>query len=68
MQAPRFVRPPTEEEKQALAAGLRSADAFTLRRSQIILASARGEHAPAPGRPFAFSCLPGLRSPGRDDR
>jgi len=47
MQAPRFVRPPTEEEKQALAAGLRSADAFTLRRSQIILASARGEHAPA---------------------
>jgi transposase len=47
MQAPRFVRPPTEEERQALAAGLRSADAFTLRRCQIILASARGERAPA---------------------
>lgn len=50
MQAPRFVRPPTEEERQALAAGLRSADAFTLRRSQIVLASARGEHAPAIAR------------------
>ena len=43
MKAPLFVRPPTEEERQALAAGLRSADAFTLRRSQIVLASARGE-------------------------
>jgi len=47
MQTPRFVRPPTEEERQALAAGLRSADAFTLRRCQIVLASARGERAPA---------------------
>src|SRR4051794_37842780 len=47
MQAPCVVRPPTEEERQVLAAGLRSADAFTLRRSQIVLASARGEHAPA---------------------
>ena len=47
MQAPRFVRPPSEEEQQALAAGLRSADAFTLRRCQIVLASARGERAPA---------------------
>ena len=47
MQAPLFVRPPTEEEQQALAAGLRSADAFPLRRCQIVLASARGERAPA---------------------
>ena len=47
MQAPLVVRPPTEEEAQALAAGLRSADAFTLRRCQIVLASARGERAPA---------------------
>jgi transposase len=47
MQAPLFVRPPNEEERQALAAGLRSADAFTLRRCQIVLASARGERAPA---------------------
>ena len=50
MRAPLFVRPPTEEERQALAAGLRSADAFTLRRSQIVLASARGERAPAIAR------------------
>lgn len=55
MQAPRFVRPPTEEERQALVAGLRSADAFTLRRCQIVLASARGEHAPAIGRSLGCS-------------
>lgn len=46
MQSPLFVRPPTESEQQALAAGLRSADAFTLRRCQIVLASARGERVP----------------------
>jgi transposase len=50
MQAPLFVRPPTESEQQALAAGLRSADAFTLRRCQIVLASARGERVPAIAR------------------
>ena len=50
MQAPLFVRPPTELEQQALAAGLRSADAFTLRRCQIVLASARGERVPAIAR------------------
>jgi transposase len=55
MQAPRFVRPPSEEERQALAAGLRSADAFTLRRCQIVLASARGEHAPAIARSVGCS-------------
>jgi transposase len=50
MQAPLFVRPPTDAEQQALAAGLRSADAFTLRRCQIVLASARGERVPAIAR------------------
>lgn len=55
MQAPLFVRPPTESERQALAAGLRSADAFTLRRCQIVLASARGEHAPAIARALGCS-------------
>jgi transposase len=50
MRPPLFVRPPTEEEEQALAAGLRSADAFTLRRCQIVLASARGERVPAIAR------------------
>jgi transposase len=46
MQAPLLVRPPTDAERQALEAGLRSSQAFTLRRSQIILASARGDHTP----------------------
>lgn len=55
MQPPRFVRPPTEDERKALATGLRSADAFTLRRSQIILASARGERAPAIARSLGCS-------------
>src|SRR5215218_4319543 len=47
MQAPLFVRPLTDAERQAVEAGLRSSRAFTLRRSQIILASARGAHTPA---------------------
>jgi transposase len=55
MQAPLFVRPPTEEEEQALAAGLRSADAFVLRRCQIVRASARGETAPAIARDLGCS-------------
>jgi transposase len=55
MHAPLFVRAPTEEERQALAAGLRSADAFTLRRCQIVLASARGERAPAIARGLGCS-------------
>jgi hypothetical protein len=37
---PVFVRPPTDAERQALEAALRSSDAFVLRRAQIILASA----------------------------
>ena len=54
-QAPLLGRSPTDEERQALAAGLRSADAFTLRRSQIVLASARGEHVPAIARSLGCS-------------
>jgi len=41
--APLFVRPPTDAERRALEDGLRSPDAFVLRRAQIILASAQGE-------------------------
>src|ERR687886_2733633 len=41
--APLVVRPPTDAERQALEDGLRSPDAFVLRRAQIILASAQGE-------------------------
>lgn len=46
MKAPIFVRPLTDAEREAVETGLRSADAFTLRRSQIVAASARGEHIP----------------------
>src|SRR5688572_26413445 len=46
MKPPIFVRALSQEERKALEAGLRSKDAFVLRRSQILLASARGEHPP----------------------
>ena len=42
MHPPLFVRPLTHEEHQVVRAGLRSPSAFTLRRSQILLASAEG--------------------------
>ncbi|SEJ54793.1 Winged helix-turn helix, partial [Azotobacter beijerinckii] len=45
MKAPLFVRPLTTEERQALQAGLRAREAFTLRRCQILLASADGKTA-----------------------
>ncbi len=45
MRRPIYVRAFTDAEQQALAAGLHSPDAFVLRRCQILLASARGEHA-----------------------
>jgi len=54
MKQPIFVRPLTEEEYKDLEAGLRSSDAFVLRRSQILLASARGERVPIIAR--ALSC------------
>lgn len=41
MKAPIYVRALSSEERTALEAGLRSSDAFTLRRSQILLASSR---------------------------
>jgi hypothetical protein len=46
MKAPLLVRPLTDAERDAVETGLRSSDAFTLRRSQILAASARGEHVP----------------------
>jgi transposase len=46
MKPPIFVRPLSQKEREALTTGLRSKDAFVLRRSQILLASARGEHPP----------------------
>ena len=46
MKAPLFIRPLTENERSQVQAGLRSSDAFVLRRCQILLASDRGERAP----------------------
>jgi hypothetical protein len=46
MKPPIFVRTLSKEESEALEAGLRSSDAFVLRRCQILLASARGERPP----------------------
>lgn len=44
------VRALTAAERQALVRGLRSADGFTVRRSQIVLASAAGDGPAAIGR------------------
>jgi transposase len=46
MKTPIFVRSFSDEEREALQAGLRSKNAFTLRRCQILLASSRGEEVP----------------------
>src|SRR5215468_9171973 len=43
MKPPLFVRPLTAAERAALRQGLRSPDAFTLRRSQVLLHSDRGQ-------------------------
>ncbi len=45
MRRPIFVRPLSDVERKSLEAGLRSPDAFVLRRCQILLASSRGENA-----------------------
>jgi transposase len=45
MKPPIYVRPLSDAERESLEAGLRSSDAFTLRRCQILLASDRGENA-----------------------
>jgi transposase len=46
MKPPIYVRPLTDAEREAVEMGLRSPNAFTLRRSQIIAANARGEQVP----------------------
>jgi transposase len=43
MEPPLFVRPLTADERQQLQAGLHARDAFTLRRCQILSASAQGQ-------------------------
>jgi len=37
MKEPVLVRPPSDDERKTLKAGLRSPDAFVLRRCQILL-------------------------------
>ena len=54
MRSPVYVRPLTDAEFTALQQGLRAADSFTVRRCQILLASARAERAPDIAR--ALSC------------
>src|SRR5438270_13643067 len=43
MKPPLFIRPLSEAERTALRQGLRSPDAFTLRRCQILLHSGQGQ-------------------------
>jgi transposase len=45
MKPPLFVRELSDIERRALQAGLRSREAFTLRRAQILLASAEGQRS-----------------------
>jgi hypothetical protein len=52
---PLHVRALTDAEHKALAAALRSTDAFVLRRAQILLASARGERVSTTGPLVGFS-------------
>lgn len=47
MRKPLFVRSLIASEREQQEVGLRSKDAFVLRRCQMVLASARGQHAPA---------------------
>jgi predicted DNA-binding transcriptional regulator len=54
MKSPIYARPLNDAERKAAEAGLRSSDAFVLRRCQILLASTRGERVPVIAR--ALSC------------
>jgi transposase len=45
MHTPRFLPPLTAAERATLDAGLRSAEAFTVRRCQMLLARAEGQHS-----------------------
>jgi transposase len=50
MHPPIFVREPSAEERARLEAALRAPDAFTVRRAQIVLASAEGRRPRAIAR------------------
>jgi len=55
MKEPIFVRTLTDDERKGLEGGLHSPEAFVLRRCQIVLASARGEHISAIARHLGCS-------------
>jgi transposase len=46
MKPPIFIGKLSKDERKRLEAGLRSKDTFTLRRSQMLLASSRGDEVP----------------------
>src|SRR5689334_8200905 len=50
MKAPIYIRALSPDERAEIEAGLRSSDAFTLRRSQILLASSHGQRPAAIAR------------------
>lgn len=50
MQAPLCIRPLSADERIALEAGLRSSSGFTVRRCQMLLESADGQHTTAIAR------------------
>ena len=50
MQAPLYIRPLSADERIALEAGLRSSSGFTVRRCQMLLESADGQHTTAIAR------------------
>jgi len=52
MKTPLFIRPLTENERSRIQAGLRSKEAFVLRRAQVLLASEHGERATAIAKQF----------------
>ncbi|HYN69239.1 MAG TPA: helix-turn-helix domain-containing protein [Candidatus Eisenbacteria bacterium] len=61
MKPPTFVRPLSPEERQALRAGLRSPEAFTLRRCLVLLNSADGQR-PRPIAAAVGCCVQSVRN------
>jgi hypothetical protein len=58
MHPPIFVREPSDAERRQLEAGLRAANAFTVRRAQIVLLSAEGRR-PREMALSGISCVSG---------
>ena len=55
MKPPIFVRTLTPQERQQLAAGLRSKEAFVLKRCQILLTSAQGQSVLQIAQSFGYA-------------